>query len=104
MPHGIVQASLVLAEEPANIARSLPDAVLVLDQRDAHIALAMFAEADPGRHRDIGPLDQKFGKSNRADRLNFSGIGTQANIVAGGGGTGQPARANASTSVSRRER
>src|SRR6185312_16750463 len=45
-------------EEAADIARGLADALLVLDQRDTHEALAEFAKADARRHRKIRLLDQ----------------------------------------------
>jgi hypothetical protein len=38
------------AEHLLHAARCLPQPLLVLDQRNAHIALAFFAEADAGRH------------------------------------------------------
>ena len=41
-------------KEAPDVAACLPDALLVLDQRDAHMALAIFAKADAGRDRDIG--------------------------------------------------
>src|SRR5262249_51193244 len=47
-------------KEAAHVARRLADALLVLDQRDAHIALAVFAERHAGRHRDLGLLHQQF--------------------------------------------
>ncbi len=37
-----------LGEEPPNVARGLADALLVLNQRDAHIAFSILAEADAG--------------------------------------------------------
>ena len=38
------------------LADGLADALLVLDEREAHEALAAGAEADAGRHRDLGLL------------------------------------------------
>jgi hypothetical protein len=91
----------VLGEEPLDVARRLADAVLVLDQRDAHEIVAVLAEADARRDRDIGLLDQQLGEFERAELAEGSGIGAQANIVAAGAGT--PSRpAKASTMTSRR--
>ena len=89
-------------QEALDVARRLPDPVLVLDQRDAHMVVAMLAEADARRHRHVGVLDQKLGEFERAEMLNGSGIGAQANIDAAGAGTIQPARLKASTMTSRR--
>ena len=41
--------------------------MLVLDQRDAHVIVAMLAEADAGRHRHVGLLDQQLGEFERAE-------------------------------------
>ena len=60
------------------------------DQRDAHEPLAVLAEADPGRDRDIGALKQQLLKGERRPR-NSCGIGAQANIVPCGAGMSQPA-------------
>ena len=89
-------------EKTANIACGLADALFVFDHGDAHIAFAMFAEADTGRHGDVGLLDQQLGELDAAERANGSGIGDQANIEARGAGTCQPARPKLSTSTSRR--
>src|ERR1041385_4816823 len=56
-------------EEAADIARGLADALLILHQRDAHMAFAIFAEADAGRHRDLGFLDQQLGKFHATEGL-----------------------------------
>ena len=56
-------------KETADVARGLADALLVLDQRDAHIAVAVLAEADARRHRDLGLLDQQLGEFDAAERL-----------------------------------
>src|SRR3990170_1516115 len=58
-------------EEAADIAGGLADALLVLHQRDADMAFAIFAETDAGRHRDIGLLDQQFGKLHAAERFEW---------------------------------
>ena len=54
-------------EEGLDVAHRLADAVPVLDQGDAHIALAVLAEADAGRDRDLGLLEQQLGRT-RASR------------------------------------
>src|SRR6267154_38473 len=56
-------------KKPANVARGLPYALLVLHQRDAHEALAALAEACPRRHRHLGLLDQELGEFDAAERL-----------------------------------
>src|SRR6266851_2956804 len=45
-------------EESPDVARCLAQALAVLDEGDADETLAIFAETDPRRHRDIGPLEQ----------------------------------------------
>src|ERR1051326_8564181 len=52
-----------------DVAGGLADALLVLDQRDAHKTLAVFAEAGAGRHRDARLLDQKRRELDAAERL-----------------------------------
>ncbi len=47
-------------KETADVARGLTDALFVLDQRDAHEALAVLTERDAGRNRNLGFLDQQF--------------------------------------------
>src|SRR5579884_4295645 len=54
-----------------HIARRLTDAMLILHQRHAHIAFAIFAEADPGRDRDLGMLEQRLGEFHRAGFAEF---------------------------------
>ena len=87
-------------KKAADVAGGLADALLVLDQRDAHVAFAALAEAGAGRDRDLRLLDQERGELDAAE--NGSGIGAQANMEARGAGTSQPARPNDSTSTSRR--
>ncbi len=53
-------------KEAADVACSLPDALLVLHQRDAHVAFAALAEAGAGRDRDLGLLDQEGRKIDAA--------------------------------------
>src|ERR1700676_1828817 len=64
---GVVAAG----EERFDVARRLAQALAVLDQRDAHKPLAVLAEADPRRDRDIGPLEQELREGERADRAEF---------------------------------
>src|SRR4051795_3462680 len=56
----------VLAEHVADAARRLAQAVLILDQRDPHMVVAVVAEADARRHRDLGVLEQALGELDRA--------------------------------------
>src|SRR5262245_2975938 len=56
-------------KKAADIAGGLTDALLVLDQCDAHVSFAMFPEADAGRHRDLGLFDQERGKLDTAEAL-----------------------------------
>src|SRR6185436_15909271 len=56
----------VLSEHVADAARRLAQPVLVLDQRDAHVVVAVVAEADAGRDRDLGLLDQPLGEGDGA--------------------------------------
>src|SRR5439155_19323821 len=57
---GAAQVGEVVAagEESLDIACRLAQALAVFDQGDANEAFAIFAETDPGRHRNIGPLEQ----------------------------------------------
>src|SRR5438045_3899379 len=57
----------VLAEHVADAARRLAQAVLVLDQRDTHVIVAVVAEADARRHRDLGVRQQALGELDRAE-------------------------------------
>src|SRR5262249_15642553 len=56
-------------QEAPDIARGLTDALFVLDQRYAHVAFAVFAEADAGRDRKLRLLDQERGEFDTADTL-----------------------------------
>src|SRR5471030_723767 len=56
-------------KEAADIARGLADALFVLHQRDAHEALAVFAEADAGRDREFGLLHQQGRKFHAAEAV-----------------------------------
>jgi len=71
-------------------------------QGDPHMTVAVFAEADARRHRDIRLFKQQLGELQAAQLAIPSGIGAQANIDAAGAGTGQPADAKPSISTSRR--
>ena len=63
----IVQRVVGAFEEALDAARGLADALLVLDQREAHIIVAVLAEADARRDRDIGLLDQQLGEFEAAE-------------------------------------
>src|SRR5271167_2552296 len=58
--HHIVQRLLGGFEETPHAARGLADALLVLDQGEADEIVAVLAEADPRRDRDVGLLDQEL--------------------------------------------
>ena len=55
--------------EARGIAGRLPDALLVLHQGDAHMALAVFAEACSRRYGNARLLDQQRGELDAAQRL-----------------------------------
>src|SRR5215831_20926704 len=50
-------------------AQRLADPLLVLDEREPHVALAVLAEADARRHGNLGLLDQELGELQRAQAL-----------------------------------
>ena len=54
----VVQLLRTGFKETPDVAGGLADALLVLDQRDAHIALAVLAEGNARRHRDLRLLDK----------------------------------------------
>src|SRR5262249_22149081 len=56
-------------KKAADIARGLADALLVLDQRDAYVSFAKFAEPAAGRHRDLGLFDQERSELDAAEGL-----------------------------------
>src|SRR5690242_18815807 len=62
----VVQLFGRCVQEAADIAGGLADALLVLDQRDAHEAFAALAEAGAGRDRDLGLFDEQLGELDRA--------------------------------------
>ena len=87
----------------ADAPQGLADALLVLDQGEAHEAVAGRAEADARTDRDLGLGEQQLAELERPQvRGTGSGIGAQTNIVPRGLCTGQPMRASPSQSTSRR--
>src|SRR5262249_11555973 len=60
--HRAAQLGGVVAarEERLDVARRLPQALAVLDERDPDKPLAIFAKAGAWRHRDIGALQQQL--------------------------------------------
>src|SRR5262245_22739586 len=54
-------------------AQRLADPLLVLNEREPHVALAVLAEADARRHGHLGFLDQELGELQRAQAL--EGVG-----------------------------
>src|SRR5437879_3338868 len=65
----VVQLFRAGFKKAPDVAGGLADALLVLDQRDADISFAVFAEADAGRDRDLGLLDQEGREFDRAERV-----------------------------------
>src|SRR3954471_18432281 len=57
----------LLVQQPPDRARRLRDPVLVLDQREADVAVAALAEADPGADGDLGVARQAQGELERAE-------------------------------------
>src|SRR5258708_35390647 len=64
----VVQLFRRAFKEASDVAGGLTDALLVLDQRDPHESLPVFAEADARRNRHPGLLDQERGEFDAADR------------------------------------
>src|SRR5688572_26794604 len=56
--HHVVQLFRGRFKKPPDVARGLADALLVLDQRDAHKTFAALTEAGAGRDCDLRLLDQ----------------------------------------------
>src|SRR5262249_48620975 len=54
-------------KQPAQVAGRLADALVVFEQRDPHIALALFAKRDARRYRELGLLNQQGRKLDAAD-------------------------------------
>src|ERR1700733_12198867 len=48
-------------------AKSLPGTFLVLDQRESHMAVAVFAETDAGTDGDFGVGQQQLAELERAE-------------------------------------
>src|SRR5579883_2962289 len=65
----VVQLFRRAFKEATDVARGLANALLVFDQRDADIALAIFPEADTGRNRNARLLDQERREFDAADAL-----------------------------------
>src|SRR5690606_10540397 len=59
----------VAAEGLANAPQGLPDPLLVLDQREAHMGVAVVAEADAGRNGDLGLVQQLLRELERSHGL-----------------------------------
>ncbi len=92
-----------LSEELFDVPRGLADAVLVLDQRDANEALAVFAEAEPGRDSDARLLDQQLGELDRAELPRTARAPAPRRTSSpAAAGMFQPARPKLSTRQSRR--
>src|SRR5437870_812269 len=53
------------AVEAAEAPERLADTLLVLHEREPHVALAVLAEADAGRDRDLRFLDEELGELQR---------------------------------------
>src|SRR5450631_1423112 len=58
--------SAQLGQGPAQVAHGLTDALLVLDEGEAHVAIAARTEAHPGRGGHIGLGDEVLGEFERA--------------------------------------
>src|SRR5205085_9789471 len=56
-------------KQAADVARRLTDALLVLDECDAHETLAVLAEGDAGRHRELRLFDQERRELEAAEGL-----------------------------------
>src|SRR5262245_10420408 len=57
----------VLSEHVLDAAHRLAQAMLVLDERDAHVIVAVVAEADAGGDGDLRALEQALGELDRAE-------------------------------------
>src|SRR5262245_42804687 len=57
------------AERFLDAADGLPGPMLVLDEREAHVVIAVLAEADARRHGDLGVSQQELAELERAERL-----------------------------------
>src|SRR5947208_11702225 len=72
---GAAQLREVVAagEEGLDVAGCLAQALAVLDEGDAHEPLAVLAEADAGRDRDIGAFEEELREGERAAAAKFIG-------------------------------
>src|SRR5262249_3942121 len=57
------------AQRLLDAADRLAGPVLVLDEREAHVVIAVLAETDARRHGDLGLVQQELGELERAHRL-----------------------------------
>src|SRR5438045_5228081 len=64
--NGRRSSETVFAEHLLDAANRLTRARLVLDHCEAHMIVAVFAEADAGRHRNLRPREQLLGELERA--------------------------------------
>ena len=58
-------------KEALDVARRLPNTLLILDHRDANITLAMLSEGNTWRHNDARFLDHECRERHAADILEF---------------------------------
>ena len=89
-------------EELTDAPCGLADALFVLDKGDADEFVAVLAEPMPGATATSAFSTRSLENSRLPRGRNFSGIRTQANIEAVGGGMTQPALPKESISTSRR--
>src|SRR5262249_55226064 len=68
-PTRAARESAELRERAPDAAHRLTDAVLVLDEREAHEALTTGAEPDARRHRHLGVADEQLGELEAAEVL-----------------------------------
>src|SRR2546427_2188363 len=68
------------APEPLQAAQRLTDALLVFHQGEPHVPLAVFAESDARRHRDLGFLDEELRELERSEE-HTSELQSQSNLV-----------------------
>lgn len=61
--HGVIRRR----EELLDAAGSLTDAMLIFNERQTDIFVALLAEADTGRDGDVGLLDEELGKFQRTE-------------------------------------
>ena len=90
-------------QRPAQIAHRLTDALLVLDQREADVALATGTETDARGERHVGFLHQHRSELDRAHVAVFGRDRRPREHRAFGGSTSQPIRAKPSQRALRRD-